>query len=62
MSVYRQHENPYRLKKYLSELQAHRWKMIDHGADEDAIINLDEAIAELKDRINQAWADEYEED
>lgn len=60
--MHRQHENPYRLEKHLSELQGHRWKMIDHGADEDAIISLDEAIAELKERINHAWQDEYEEE
>ena len=62
MSVHRQHENPYKLEDYLNELQSRRQRMIDHGADEDAIINLDEAIAELRDRISQAWADEYEED
>ena len=48
--MYRQYENPYRLEKCLSELQGHRWKMIDHGADKDAIINLDKTIAELKGR------------
>ena len=60
--MYRKHKNPYILEKYLSELQNHRWRMIDHGADEDAIINLDETIAKLKERINHAWQDEYEED
>lgn len=60
--MYRQHENPYVLEDYRNELQTQRQRMIDHGADEDTIINLDEAIAELKERINHAWQDEYEED
>lgn len=57
--MYRQYENPYKLEKELEELKERR----ANTADEDEIMELDESIAELKDRINFAWQDdEYDSD
>lgn len=57
--MYRQYENPFKLEDQLEELLARRAK----ETDEDALIDLDIEIAELRDRINFAWQDdEYDSD
>ncbi len=52
--MYRQYENPRTLQERLDALYARRAASID----EDEIMNLDEDIGELKDRIRFAWDDE----
>lgn len=57
--MYRQYEDPHELEYQLEELLARRAK----ETDEDALIDLDIEIAELRDRINFAWQDdEYDSD
>lgn len=57
--MYRQYENPFKLQDQLDELLDRRAK----ETDEDALIDLDIEIAELKERINFAWQDdEYDSD
>lgn len=52
--MYRQYENPRSLEAQLVELTELR----ANTTNEDALISLDESIAEIKDRINCAWQDE----
>lgn len=57
--MYRQYEDPHELEDQLEELLARRAK----ETDEDALIDLDIEIAELRERINFAWQDdEYDSD
>ena len=62
--MYRQYENPYKLNKYLCELEAEYQTLIEMGvdADEEDFIDLYEEILDIKERINFAWQDEeYDE-
>ena len=60
--MYRQYENPYELNKYLCELEAEFDTRFESGEDLEALIDLAEDIATLKERINFAWQDqEYDE-
>ena len=60
--MYRQYENPYELNKYLCELEAEFDTRFENGEDLEALIDLAEDIATLKERINFAWQDqEYDE-
>ena len=57
--MYRQYESPFKLQDQLEELLARRAA----ETDEDALIDLDIDIAELRERINFAWQDdEYDSD
>lgn len=63
--MYRQYENPYKLNKYLCELEAEYQTLIESGvdADEEDFIDLCCEIADIKERINFAWQDdEYDYD
>ena len=60
--MYRQYENPYKLNKYLCELEAEFDTRFENGESLEDLIDLSEDIATLKDRINFAWQDqEYDE-
>ena len=60
--MYRQYENPYELNKYLCELEAEFDTRFESGEDLEALIDLAEDIATLKERINFAWqGQEYDE-
>ena len=57
--MYRSYENPTSLEARLVKLQERR----DAEYDLDLLMELDEEIAELKQRINFAWQDdEYDAD
>jgi hypothetical protein len=57
MSIYRQYEDPHKLEKQLAELKEQRANTINDSELEW----LNEAIAELEERVNFAWQDdEYE--
>lgn len=59
MSIYRRYEDPYKLEKQLAELKEQRANTINDSELEW----LNEAIAELEERVNFAWQDdEYEMD
>lgn len=55
--MYRQHENPYNLEKYLEELKTEYQTAKENGTTEERLIDLVETIAEVKERINHAWSD-----
>ena len=55
--MYRAHENPHSLEKYLEELKAEYQTAKENGATEERLIDLAETIAEVKERINHAWSD-----
>lgn len=54
MSIYRQYEDPYKLEKQLAELKEQRANTINDSELEW----LNEAIAELEERVNFAWQDQ----
>lgn len=56
--MYRSYEDPYKLEKQLTELK----ERYAQAADENEQISLAESIAELKERANFAWQDEYQEE
>lgn len=56
--MYRRHEDPRKLEKQLAKLK----RQYQHAEDADERMYLAEEIAELKDRVNFAWQDEYQED
>lgn len=56
--MYRQYENPYDLEEKLKEAQEAYDRAVDAGRDVEELIYLAEDIAELKQRINQAWQDD----
>ena len=53
--MYRQHENPYALEDALRDA---RERLSKDPLNEDLAIE----VAELEDRVNFAWQDEYQED
>lgn len=59
--MYRSYENPYSLEDQLKELEAEYNSIPFNSDNEDRLISLGESIAELKERINFAWQDDYEE-
>ena len=56
--MYRQYENPWELEDQLAELGAAIIEARYEGVDESALIDMEIAFAEMKDRVNHAWADE----
>ena len=56
--MYRSYENPYKLNKYLCELEAEYQTAIENGEDAEDLIDLCEDIEILKERINFAWQDD----
>ena len=60
--MYRQYEDPRKLEKQLAELKEQLKKAYALGADVYELQDLEIEIAELKDRINFAWQDEYQEE
>lgn len=56
--MYRRHEDPYKLEKELKKLN----RRILNCTDDGELEYLIEEKAELKDRINFAWQDEYQEE
>ncbi len=56
--MYRSYENPYKLNKYLCELEAEYQTAIENGEDAEDLIDLCEDIETLKERINFAWQDD----
>ena len=52
--MYRQYEDPHQLEEYLAELK-------ERSKENPDDIDLAIEIAEIKDRINFAWQDEYAE-
>lgn len=60
--MYRDYENPRELENQLKELKQMYLNAIANNSDENTIIELDEEIASLEERINYAWQDEYEDE
>jgi hypothetical protein len=60
--AYRRYENPRKLEKRLAKLRKQLKEAYALGADVYELQDLELEIAELKERINFAWQDEYEED
>ena len=61
MSIYRQHENPWKLEDQLAEAKALYRRAVEEGIDENALIDMSLEINELEERVNFAWQDdEYE--
>ena len=56
--MYRSYENPYKLNKYLCELEAEYQTAIENGEDAEDLIDLCEDIETLKEHINFAWQDD----
>lgn len=56
--MYRRYEDPRKLEKRLAELK----RQYSQTEDLNEQIVLAENIAELKERINFAWQDEYQEE
>ena len=56
--MYRRHEDPYKLEKELKELN----RRILNCTDDGELEYLHMEKAELKERINIAWQDEYQEE
>ena len=56
--MYRQYENPYKLNKYLCELEAEYQTAIENDEDAEGLIDLQIDIETLKERINFAWQDD----
>ena len=56
--MYRAHENPYNLEKYLEELKTEYQTAKENGTTEERLIDIAETIAEVKERINHAWSDD----
>lgn len=53
--MYRSYENPYRLEDALADAKR---RLSEDPTNED----LAQEVEELRDRVNFAWQDEYEED
>ena len=60
--MYRCYENPRKLEKQLAELEEQLKEAYALGADVYELQDLELEIAVLKDRINFAWQDEYQEE
>lgn len=60
--MYRDYENPRELENQLKELKQMYLNAIANNSDENTIVELDEEIASLEERINYAWQDEYEDE
>lgn len=56
--MYRQYEDPYKLNKYLCELEAEYQTLLENDADADVLADLSLDIYVLKDRVNFAWQDD----
>jgi hypothetical protein len=59
--MYRDYEDVYILEERLKDLKEEYKTALEENADEDILINLYNSIEELRQRINFAWQDEYEE-
>lgn len=53
--MYRRYEDPHKLEDMLAEAE----QRLSENPDDDY---LAEEVAELRDRVNFAWQDEYQED
>jgi hypothetical protein len=60
--MYRRYEDPRKLEKKLTKLKKQLKEAYALGADVYELQDLEMEIAELKDRINFAWQDEYQEE
>lgn len=60
--MYRQYENPYTLEEQLEELKNTYSIAESEGADIEVLCDISEQIISLKERINFAWQDMYEEE
>lgn len=56
--MYRQYEDARKLEKKLAKLKRRYRK----AHDEDELIYLAQEIAELEERVNFAWQDEYQDE
>lgn len=60
--MYRRYEDPRKLEKQLAKLKEQLKEAYALGADVYELQDLEMEIAEIKDRINFAWQDEYQEE
>lgn len=60
--MYRRYENPRKLEKRLTKLKKELKRAYALGADVYELQDLELEIAELKERINFAWQDEYQDE
>lgn len=56
--MYRRYEDPHKLEKQLAQLK----RQYQHTEDPDERAYIAEEINALKERINFAWQDEYQEE
>jgi hypothetical protein len=58
--MYRKYENPNTLQSELKALKEEYKRLSEQDTDEDTLISMHEYIADLEERVNFAWQDEYE--
>ena len=56
--MYRQYENPWKVKKMLEEAQADLEAARQRGCDTEDLVDLYIEINGLKERLNFAWQDD----
>lgn len=59
--MYRQYENPWSLQERLEAAERALSDAQAAGDDEERLIDLHREVEELRERVNFAWQDEYEE-
>ncbi|HAU87864.1 MAG TPA: hypothetical protein DCW90_20980 [Lachnospiraceae bacterium] len=60
--MYRQHENPEKLKERLNDLHKDYCCAVDANASEEELIEIHQEMEELEERIHHAWMDQEEGD
>lgn len=58
--MYRDYENPFKLEKYLCQLQAEYNTLVENGADFDTLYELNMDIETVKRRLDFAYEDMYD--
>ena len=61
MSIYRQYENPWVLEEELEELTREKEEFVHTDDNWEEYVDLCIKFQEMKDRVNFAWQDEYED-
>lgn len=60
--MYRQYEDPYKIQKMLEAAERELEEAKERGDDIESLIDLDNEVESLRERLNFAWQDdEYDE-
>ena len=62
IKMYRQYENPKKLKERLEDLRKDYCCVVDANASEEELIEIRQEMEELEERIHHAWSDQEEGD